>query len=489
MGTMTAVPALQELARLAPGEPQEALHQLLTLACEQLAMDMAFVSVFDGDGNRTVRQSAHADGRPGPVGLTEPLDATWCGRIMEGGPLLVTDARDDASLQALPATEAFAIVSYAGVPLRDADGAVFGTLCALGHEPHESLNPRDREMLAGLADVVAPLVRALDSRPPESPAPTGLAAVAAAVEDAHDVERLSRPLIDALRDLTGLSSAYLTAIDADAGVQEIRYATNTREDFAIPEGLLVPWEDTLCKRALDEENPVTTDVPAVWGDSEAAQALGIQTYVSVPVAMSDGRVWGTLCAADSVAADDVGTHLPTMRLFARLIAAEVEREAAVQQARADADTDALTRCSSRRVVEPWIRQQLDGLQDDEIVALAFIDLDSFKAVNDTLGHAAGDAVLVQVGHRLRAAARPHDLVARLGGDEFLVGVRMPRAAAEHLVERVRSTVNFSMAWQGTPLDVRASVGTAVSDGHDATSLVAAADSAMYSDKHARSAAR
>lgn len=83
---MTAVPALQELARLVEGEPQAALQHLLTLACEQLAMDVAFVSVLDGIGNRTVRQSALADGTAGPTGPTEWLDDSCCGRVAQEGP-------------------------------------------------------------------------------------------------------------------------------------------------------------------------------------------------------------------------------------------------------------------------------------------------------------------------------------------------------------------------------------------------------------------
>jgi diguanylate cyclase len=444
-------------------------------------MDIAFVTVLDGAGNRDVRLSTHRDATPGDLDPAQTVAATWCGQVSENGPLLVPDARGDCP-RSMTLTATDFIASYAGVPLVDDDGTVMGALCAIGHTPHGSLNARDADTLTQLAEVIAPLVRALDRDAGEQQPPTGLAAVAASVEDAHDLERLSRPLIDALRDLTGLSSTYLTEIRLDAGVQEIRYATNTRKGFAIPEGLVIPWEDTLCKRALDEGSPVTNDVPMTWGDSEAAQALGIQTYVSVPVSMSDGRVWGTLCAADSVAADDVEAHLPTMRLFARLIAAEVEREAAVRQARAEADTDTLTGCSSRRVVEPWLTAQLQTLPPDEVVALAFIDLDSFKSVNDTLGHAAGDAVLVQVGHRLRAAARPHDLVARLGGDEFLVGFRAPRASAEPIIERVHTTVSFSMDWQGTPIEVRSSMGIAISDSHDAATMVAAADAMMYAHK-------
>ena len=486
---MTAVPALQDLARLVVGEPSESLRRLLTLVCEQLAMDIAFVSALDDAGNRTVRLSALRDGTAGPSGLTEPLDTTWCGRVVQDGVLMVDDARGDAALQALPSTTAFGIVSYAGVPLLDRDGAAFGTLCALGHTPHTSLNERDHEMLTGLAEVIAPLVLALDSPPRPAAEPAGLATLAAAVEGAQDVERLSRPLLEALGDLTGLASTYLTVVHEDDGVQEIRYARNTRDDFAIPEGLSVPWADTLCKRALDENRACTTDVSAIWGDSDAARELGIQVYVSVPVELPDGKVWGTLCAADSVAATEVEAHLPTMRLFARLIGAEVEREAAVKRARAEADTDPLTRCATRRVVEPWLTAQLAALAPAEVVVVAFVDLDSFKQVNDTLGHAAGDAVLAAVGHRLRAAARPHDLVARLGGDEFLVAARVPREVAGQLADRVRESVSFTLPWEGTSVEVRASVGVVLSDDNDGASLVSMADAAMYDAKRSRSARR
>lgn len=480
------VPALQDLARLVVDEPEQALQRLLTLTCEQLGMDLAFVSVLDDAGYRTVRQSALADGTPGPAEITEQLDVTWCGRVIERGSLMVNDARGDAAMKALPSTAAFSIVSYAGVPLRHEDGTVFGTLCALGHEPHTSLNSRDLDMLLGLAEVMAPLVRRLDEPLPTSSTPsptTGLEALAAAVEEAVDLERLSRPLLEALRDLTGLASAYLTVVHEDDDVQEIRYAQNTRQGFDIPEGLRVPWSDTLCKRALDEGRPCTTDVPSVWGDSDAARTVGVEVYASVPVTTSDGQVWGTLCAADSVAAPtDVESHLPTMRLFARLIAAQVEREEAVERARREASIDSLTGCASRRVVEPWLAAQLAVLGADEVVVVAFVDLDDFKRVNDSLGHAAGDAVLAQVGHRLRSVARPHDLVARLGGDEFLVAARLPRDAATPLVERVHGAMAFSTPWQETSLEVRGSVGFALSEGQDGPSLIAAADAAMYAVK-------
>jgi diguanylate cyclase len=485
------VPELQQLARLIGGEPRDVLRRLLLLVCEQLAMDVAVVCTLGPGGRRTVRMTVRADGTAVEEveGTSAPLPTTWCGHVLEASPLLVADVRLHPELEDLPATAEFWIRSFAGVALRDAGGAVIGTLAAIGHGPHRSLNARDGEVLRGLGEVVVPLLPGLAGTLPAPRAAPALSSIADAVTGARDVEQLSRPLLDALHDLTGLASSYLTVIHEERDEQEIRYSRNTRPGFALPEGLHVPWADTLCKRALDEGRPCTTDVPGLWGDSEAAIALGIQVYVSVPVALSDGRVWGTLCAADSESAEQVDAHLPTMRLFARLIAAQVEQEHAVaaereraDQARAEAATDPLTGCATRRVVEPWLADALATAGPDEVVVAVYADLDAFKAVNDELGHAAGDAVLAEVARRMQAAARPGDLVARLGGDEFLAAATVPRQAAPALAERYREALRFELAWEGRLLAVAASVGCAVSERHDAAGLVAAADAAMYAVK-------
>ncbi|MBX6357404.1 MAG: EAL domain-containing protein [Micromonosporaceae bacterium] len=120
-------------------------------------------------------------------------------------------------------------------------------------------------------------------------------------------------------------------------------------------------------------------------------------------------------------------------------------------------------------------------------ALLLLDLDRFKHVNDTLGHAVGDRLLVEVGRRLTRTVRPGDLVARLGGDEFailapgLVDAEQARA----LARRVASALTEPVWLDGLPLDVSGSIGIALYPDHgiDFATLMRRADVAMYEAKH------
>src|SRR4249919_3225449 len=97
------------------------------------------------------------------------------------------------------------------------------------------------------------------------------------VPAARTLEELARPLLEMLQAVTWLESTYLTTIDEVGGVQHVLFANNSSQ-MQIPEGLSVPWGDTLCKRALDEGRAYTDDVAECWRDSGAARELGIQTY-------------------------------------------------------------------------------------------------------------------------------------------------------------------------------------------------------------------
>ena len=121
------------------------------------------------------------------------------------------------------------------------------------------------------------------------------------------------------------------------------------------------------------------------------------------------------------------------------------------------------------------------------LSLVLLDLDYFKKVNDTHGHAVGDAVLAAVGRRLVSAVRPADLVARIGGDEFVVLCDNDEAGrSEHMRERIEEAVRSPIAVGHRTIRVGVSVGvhTTSRAGQPAHEVLAAADSAMYARKRA-----
>jgi diguanylate cyclase (GGDEF)-like protein/PAS domain S-box-containing protein len=149
--------------------------------------------------------------------------------------------------------------------------------------------------------------------------------------------------------------------------------------------------------------------------------------------------------------------------------------------------DALTGLASRALFRERLDRALSGGGDAADVAVVFLDLDGFKEVNDSLGHAAGDQLLVQVAARLHDSVRAGDLVARFGGDEFgvLVESIVARADAESLGQRIVEVLRAPFDIDGRTLHVGASVGLAsAADADDIEQLLRNADLAMYRAKAA-----
>ena len=152
--------------------------------------------------------------------------------------------------------------------------------------------------------------------------------------------------------------------------------------------------------------------------------------------------------------------------------------------------DALTGLPNRTLlVDRLTSAAAKSRTGSQTFAVLFVDVDGFKAVNDDLGHAAGDEVLVEVGVRLSAAVRASDTVARFGGDEFVVLAELghPDDAAA-LVERITEAMSEPVSIHGAVrVSIGASVGTAVArgTGTDPEALLLEADAAMYRIKRAR----
>jgi len=150
-------------------------------------------------------------------------------------------------------------------------------------------------------------------------------------------------------------------------------------------------------------------------------------------------------------------------------------------------SDALTGLANRTSLAPSLEQAVQRTRRRKSrLAVVFLDLDGFKQINDAHGHDAGDALLIEVGNRLRAHLRAGDLVARLGGDEFLVVLEdvQDLAPVETVAKKLLGAILRPYALAGREASVTASIGISVfpDDAADAGALMKHADTAMYAAK-------
>ncbi|GAA1565097.1 hypothetical protein GCM10009827_103330 [Dactylosporangium maewongense] len=202
-------------------------------------------------------------------------------------------------------------------------------------------------------------------------------------------------------------------------------------------------------------------------------------------------VWADQIAGRPMPADLV-TMAPALHLVVAVLAGLLARGHRNQlrqlgEARAKlrhlALHDPLTGLGNRNLLDEHTRTALTPGTPASVLVL---DLDGFKAVNDTLGHAAGDELLRIVAARLRTHAREGDLVTRLGGDEFVVLLPdTPAAAADEVAARLRAALLDPITIDGRPVHIAASIGAATDTDTTLDALLRAADAGMYREKATR----
>ncbi len=257
------------------------------------------------------------------------------------------------------------------------------------------------------------------------------------------------------------------------------------------EGARIGQEEGPAAAAATARQVIVEDIstgPACCGDPQVLLAAGLCACWSIPILSGDGQVLGVFALFNKEARGPFASECDLFEMASRLAAVALEQRQLNDQLAYQARHDALTGLPNRFQFADRLQQELDkARRSGWLVAVLFIDLDRFKQINDTLGHAVGDALLRQVSRRLESCLRKKDVLARMGGDEFtlvLSELKDPPDAmrvAQKLLEALKAPFYV----EGYELCLTASIGISVypRDGKDATTLQRNADSAMYRAKY------
>lgn len=293
-----------------------------------------------------------------------------------------------------------------------------------------------------------------------------------------ELEPLLDEAVALLRQLTDADRAWVVTVDGD-------YA-QLRAHRGLADADLSGWPRPV--GALDASRPVVQPRPYVPTGSSASalSSTAPGTLLQVPV-VRDGGLTAVLYAVRERPRPFARDAPETTAIFANYLAVAMVNAELYRTLRTRATHDPLTGLANRALVGQHLEALLSGSgspgQRPVQVGLLFCDLDRFKAVNDRLGHEAGDELLQQVAARLRTSVRPSDLLARFGGDEFVVVLDRVRDLEEvaEVGRRLTRQLDQELLVRGERVKVSVSIGGVVGTPGQTTAseMLRDADAAMY----------
>ena len=402
-------------------------------------------------------------------GVSSRSDSMCAIRLADAAFVHVPDASCDPVYQHNPwVTGVFAKVRfYASAPLITTDGYVVGTLCATDNAPRRLTD----EQIGRLQDL-AQVIVALFERRRQARRYADLGAVVEARQRLTDTVLDTIDVAVVAADPTGHLTLFNRAarawhgMDADPDLNPIDHAD--RYDLYEADGVtsLAPHRVPLAT-ALSEGIVAGAEIVIKPAGQPARHLIANGRSLIA----GDGTSLGAVVAMTDVTDDRVHRR---------------DLHHAHQQLAKAAETDPLTGLANRAGIRRWLTSTISEMHPtDDRLALAVIDLDNFKHINDSYGHSTGDAVLRGIAVSLTQGCRPGDLQGRLGGDEFIAAAILPPAVD---IVPWRRRVEAAAATTVGEVTVNGSVGTIVLTAaarYSIDELIAQADLAMYQRKTSR----
>ena len=427
---------------LGSDRPLPSLDPVVRIAARMFGMPVAAVNLIGSDHVFF----AASTGIDEPVDMSR--DVSFCAHaINQGDVMVVPDALTDERFHDNPLVTGRACLRfYAGVPLLSPDGHALGALCVIDSVPHKDFSDEDCERLRELARMAADRLE--------------LRRIEVAPEH-------SRPAFD---EFARNAPNPLIAFDADArligcnGAAAMLLGRTPEQGLGEPVDTLLPERDRVAFRALLARAVAqgSLDGLAVPKDIIGLRTDGVELLLGLTLFLHREPDGITFSA-----------HLQDC-------SERRERENALRRM---ASTDGLTGLANRA---GFFRRVEEVLTRPSPAAVIMIDLDGFKDVNDTLGHAIGDGILQQVGHRLQALVDGDGVAARIGGDEFalLLAGTADLSRAGEVAHAVLTTIEDPIVVDGHEVRVAASCGLAVAPLHasEALELISNADLALFKAK-------
>jgi diguanylate cyclase (GGDEF)-like protein len=265
---------------------------------------------------------------------------------------------------------------------------------------------------------------------------------------------------------------------------------NTLLESGYQETGYLRWAELLSKNQIIQGN--VDDLPKI--EQPPLMRMGVMSLIAVPIFI-DHTWWGFIgfdqCRHQKTWSED---ELDALKTAANILGAAISRQAAEAKLTHLATHDYLTGLPNRMLFEDRFNQAVSRAErSGEKIIVVSIDLDKFKAVNDTYGHPAGDKILVEAAQRLGSAVRGSDTCARIGGDEFGIvaeGIRN-KGDAMRVMEKLTNALKAPAMVEKKEIRIAASMGAALypDNGKSLETLMSAADKALYQVKEKHSAFR